>query len=86
MDTTTQTPPVASSALLGFDGDDPYQSDDYQKFLGEAAKHCHCDNDICDSVLAGGLCEGRIANDHDDDNEPDFSLDDLEWSERYPHL
>jgi hypothetical protein len=31
----------------------------------------------------------QIDDDHDDDDhddEPDFSLDDLEWFERYPHL
>lgn len=67
--TNTTALTIGSSALL--DAEDPYQSDDdYQRFLGEAAKHCHCDNDICDSVLAGGLCEGRINSDLDDDDEP----------------
>lgn len=46
---------------------DPYQSDDYQRFLAECAKHCHCDYDICDSVLAGAPCEYRIRDQLDDD-------------------
>jgi hypothetical protein len=32
---------------------------DYDEFLSECAKHCHCDYDICDSVLAGAPCEER---------------------------
>ena len=64
---------------------DPYESDDYQRYVAECSKHCACDKDICDSVLSGGICEGRTQEDHDDD-EPDFTLDELEWFEKYPHL
>lgn len=56
---------------------DPYQSEEYQKFVEESAKECHCHPDCgrpCDGVLAGGLCDGRGL-------EPDFTMDDLEWSE-----
>jgi hypothetical protein len=76
---------VDPAAICSAQDVDPYQSEDYQRYLAECAKHCHCDHDICDSVLAGGPCEGRIRDEPDDD-EPDFTVDDLEWSERYPHL
>lgn len=45
--------------------EDPYQSEDYQRFLAECAKECTCSHDICDSVLAGGVCED-IHDYHDD--------------------
>ncbi len=47
------------------DEEDPYQSEDYQRFLAECAKECTCSHDICDSVLAGGVCED-IHDYHDD--------------------
>jgi len=41
--------------------DDPYQSEDYQRFLEEAAKHCRCcsvcGNPPCDGCLAGAPCD-----------------------------
>ena len=47
--------------------ENPYDSDDYQRYLAECAKHCRCDHDICDSVLAGGPCEERQRDLPDED-------------------
>lgn len=53
--------------------DDPYESEEYQKFVASMAKHCHCraNNCPCDGVLAGGLCdmvqEEPVAESWDDD-------------------
>lgn len=46
---------------------DPFESAEYQKFVEEMAKHCHCSprHRPCDGVLAGGLCD-RITDDRDD--------------------
>jgi hypothetical protein len=49
--------------------EDPFQSEDYQQFLVECAKHCRCDHELCDSVLAGGPCEERIRDVPDEDDE-----------------
>jgi hypothetical protein len=41
--------------------EDPYQSEEYQKFVESMAQYCHCEpacNRPCDGVLAGGLCDG----------------------------
>lgn len=47
------------------------QTPEYQAFLAECAKHCHCSMTICESVLAGGPCEMRIEPEPDlDDNLP----------------
>jgi hypothetical protein len=51
----------------------------YQAFVEEMAKHCRCappHPNPCDGVLAGGLCDEL-------GNEPDFTLDDLEWHDEY---
>jgi hypothetical protein len=37
---------------------DPYQSEDYQRFMGEVAKTCDADDSPCDSCLAGAPCDG----------------------------
>lgn len=49
--------------------EDPYQSEDYQKYVAECAKHCECSHEVCDSVLAGAPCEMRIRDDDDDDDD-----------------
>jgi hypothetical protein len=52
---------------------------EYQCFIESMAQYCHCQSPHdrpCDCVLAGGLCDARGC-------EPDFTLDDLEWSEEY---
>lgn len=58
---------------------------EYNKFLEEMAKQCRCIPPFdrpCISLLQGGLCEengfGEVTL-----TEPDFSKDDLEWSEDY---
>lgn len=41
--------------------EDPYKSEQYQKFVESMAQYCHCEpasNRPCDGVLAGGLCDG----------------------------
>lgn len=52
---------------------------EYQRFLESMTEYCHCQSPHdrpCDGVLCGGLCDGKGF-------EPDFTLDDLEWSEEY---
>ena len=48
---------------------DPYETEEYQKYLLECAKHCECSHDICESVMAGAPCEMRIYDDDDDLND-----------------
>lgn len=38
--------------------EDPYQSEDYQRFMAEVAKSCDAEDSPCDSCLAGGVCDG----------------------------
>lgn len=77
---------VVSAAPCSAQDINPYETEDYQRYVAECSKHCYCDHEICEPVLAGAPCEGRIRDVPDDDDEPDYTLDDLEWSERYPHL
>lgn len=38
--------------------DDPYQSEEYQKFVESMIPYCRCSHDQpCDGVLAGGICD-----------------------------
>lgn len=40
--------------------EDPYQSEEYQKFVESMVPYCRCTpeaNRPCDGVLAGGLCD-----------------------------
>lgn len=58
---------------------DPTHDAAYQAFVDECAKHCVCERPHpcpCDGVLAGGLCDEMT-------NEPDFTMDDLDWHEAY---
>lgn len=51
--------------------DNPYQSEEYQKFVESMAQHCHCEpasNRPCDGVLAGGPYDGMDWR-RDRDNE-----------------
>jgi len=41
--------------------EDPYQSEDYQRFVATCAEHCHAADAPCDSCLAGGICDGSSA-------------------------
>jgi len=38
---------------------DPYETEEYQRFVSEMAQHCQCraNNSPCDGVLAGGPCD-----------------------------
>ena len=40
--------------------EDPYESEEYQKFIESMVPLCHCSprNKPCDGVLAGGVCDG----------------------------
>lgn len=39
---------------------DPFESEEYQKFVEGMIPLCHCEYDQpCDGVLAGGLCERK---------------------------
>ena len=52
----------------------PFESEDYQRFVESMVPYCHCkaDNCPCDGVLAGGLCDGIT------DDERDTIFDDYE--------
>lgn len=52
---------------------------EYRRFIESMVEFCHCvplERRPCDGVLAGGVCDGA-------GQEPDFTLDDLEWIEEY---
>lgn len=38
---------------------DPYETEQYQRFVASMVPHCHCraNNCPCDGVLAGGPCD-----------------------------
>lgn len=58
------------------EGEDPYTSADYQRFVESMLPHCHCEIDRpCDGVLAGGLCDGRRDEREDDRDSNDSPLD-----------
>ena len=59
---------VDPAAICSAEDVDPYQTEDYQRYVAECAKHCECSHDICESVLAGAPCEMRIYDDDDDDD------------------
>jgi hypothetical protein len=40
--------------------EDPYESEEYHKFVESMVEHCHCSPESmrpCDGILAGGLCD-----------------------------
>lgn len=53
--------------------EDPYQSEEYQKFVESMVEHCRCTpegNRPCDGVLAGGLCDDlHWERDHSHEDE-----------------
>lgn len=54
--------------------EDPYDTPEYQAFVEDMAKHCHClplDRRPCDGVLAGGPCDGFGYDANDDPEPPD---------------
>lgn len=52
------TPTYATNAQI--DEADPFQSEEYARFVESMVPYCHCSsrNCPCDGVLAGGLCDG----------------------------
>ena len=62
-----QAPAVGVPRPCSAEDVDPYETEDYQRYLAECAKHCECSHDICESVLAGAPCEMRIYDDDDAD-------------------
>lgn len=68
-----------NSAPHGSASEDIFNSEEYEKFVNSMVSYCDCEpphRRPCDGVLAGGLCDEMR-------EEPDFTLDDLEWSEEY---
>lgn len=56
------------------EGEDPYTSEDYERFVESMVPHCHCDPRFrpCDGVLAGGCCDRQLEPDPDDDRYIDY--------------
>ncbi len=65
----------AGESLAGSHGsaneDDYADSEEYQAFVAECAKHCRCTHTVCGGVLAGGMCDELI----EDDSEEGFYED-----------
>lgn len=42
--------------------DDAYQTEEYQRFVEESVKFCHCaaEHKPCDGVLSGGICDMNL--------------------------
>ena len=70
------------ASVDGSDSDDPHESEEYAAFVDSMADKCNCDGPVCAGVLAGGPCD-EFHQDNEPDCEPDFTLDDLDWVERY---
>jgi hypothetical protein len=49
---------------------DPYQSEDYQRFIALTAEDCTADNKPCDACLAGGYCDGPSEEYSLEEDEP----------------
>jgi len=54
---------------------DPFQSEDYQRFQAEMAKTCGADDAPCASCLAGGICDGPSEPRHCFDEQDDMDRD-----------
>jgi len=39
--------------------ENPYESEDYQRFVAKVAETCHATDSPCDACLAGGICDGE---------------------------
>lgn len=52
---------------------DPYQSEEYARFVASMVPHCHCceRNRPCDGVLAGGICDGVTEPEREETGEYD---------------
>ena len=68
---------TSDAARSGVCGEEDWRdSEEYQAFLSECAKHCRCTHSICDGVLAGGFCDEIIEDDSDEENYPRDEDDD----------
>ena len=58
---------VASMRQSERKDEDPYQSEEYARFVEGMIPHCRCSERYrpCDGVLAGGLCDG-LSDERDD--------------------
>ena len=70
----TPLPDNASEAMRRVPEIDPFESEEYQRFVESMVPHCHCraSNCPCDGVLAGGLCDNMT------DDERESLFDDAE--------
>jgi hypothetical protein len=60
---TTKTQSTGSlKRMVGPTDVDPQESEEYQRFVEESAKFCHCDAEHkpCDGVLSGGICDMKL--------------------------
>jgi hypothetical protein len=59
MNNTEAPSPGSLKRVVGPTDVNPYESEEYQRFVSEMAKHCQCraNNCPCDGVLAGGPCD-----------------------------
>ena len=58
--------------------EDPYETEDYQKFVADMSKHCRCQpphDSPCAGVLAGGPCDELGVNEPPDEFDDDEELD-----------
>lgn len=60
--------------------EDPYETEEYQKFVEEQAQYCFCESGDrpCDGVLAGGLCD-RNVGDYERDEFIDEDEEDIPY-------
>ncbi len=59
MNTTETLKPGSLHPVVGPTDVNPYETEEYQRFVSEMAKHCQCRANYCpcDGVLAGGPCD-----------------------------
>lgn len=80
------TPEKQICEVCGADkNEDPHSTPEYAAFVAESCKHCHCREDIrpCDSVLAGGICDGVTEEEPERDGV--YEDQDENWDEENPH-
>ena len=55
---------MTASPTDEIDEQDPFEAEEYQRFVADCASQCRCTRGVCDGVLAGGPCDG-IVDDED---------------------
>jgi len=68
-------------AQLKAEQSDPYDDPEYQAYYDSCAQHCRCDMQVCEGVLAGGLCDSWDDSPGGFDDEADDGDGDLDWAE-----